>query len=321
MAGKAPGAADLRAAFEQPNEEHEELDEVVEEQTDEVENQDEDESEDQPEAELDGDIDYEAEYGCTEEEYNQAVADGWNPNFKGKNARSAKDFLDRGSLFRKIETEKRRADKLEAQVKKLAKHAREAAKLGREAALAELQTQRRVAQEDGDMDRVDELNDKIADTRREIKDIDNGDDDVDEGEPVVELHPDIQDFVDTNTWYNSHHENFNPEMQSVADSIGKAYMDSHPNNKSIKRVLDHVVGRMKELYPSEFGVKQPSRRKQPSRVEGGGKRPARKTRGGTHSASDLTSDERMVMKAMIRKGNFKNEDEYIQSLEDSGYWK
>ena len=50
-------------------------------------------------------VDYEKEYGCTEQEYLDAVDQGWDPEFEGSNKRSAKEFLDRSSFFTKIETQ------------------------------------------------------------------------------------------------------------------------------------------------------------------------------------------------------------------------
>lgn len=317
---EAPSAASLRAAFdedtviddEQKTVDNEE-DEVVDDDT-----TSDDKDEDTSDAGADED---EGDY--TEEE-EEAMAQGWNPNYKGKNAVSAGEFIRRGQLFEKISKQSNRLKQLEQQVEFLSKHQKEAIKVGYEQALKDLKTEKASALAEGDHERVVEIDEQISDTKDKIKTVDT----TTEGSKneTQELHPDIQEWIDANPWYNEENNEYNAEMVETADLLGKAYIQAHPelqNRKNgAKQVLKHVDGRMKNLYPDILDSGSTSRKKRAS-VEGGNRRkPTRKARsnGPTHSADELSPEERMVMSNMLRQGNIKSEEEYMKQLESTGFF-
>lgn len=310
-----PGAASLRVAFDTPPDDEDEKvvdDEVDKDNDNEI--VDDDNTDDVTDDDVD-DSDDNADDDYTEEE-RQAMEQGWNPNYEGPNAVSAGEYLRRGSLFKKIESQGNIIKRQQKQLDFLLKQSKEAVKTGYEKALKELKDKKAEALANEDHKQVVEIDEEIADTKQKMKDADNEDVSDDDDGIEHELPENVQKWVDANPWYND-----NPEMRTVADSIGNAYLQAHPELKDPAPAMRHVEKRIKELYPDEFG----GTKRKKNAVEGGRRRqPSRKGRkknGPSHSVEDLDSDARMVMNNMIRSGAVKSQEDYIKQLEDVGYFK
>lgn len=270
-----------------------------------------------------GDVDYEVEFGCTEEEYNQAVEEGWNPDFKGKNARTAKDFLDRGSFFKKIDSmnkalkeRDKRTEQLEEQVKFFADRAAAADTQAREQLQKELLDAKKEALADDDHDRVVEIDEELAVVRDEIKESKKKPAVQKEEEHDGDPSPIYEDWTEGNEWYES-----DPKLHKVADALAAARIDEvgEPSTpEEAKEILEYVSKEIKATYPSKFKNQNKSK---PDTVEGDTKHRRRKASTIKYTVDDLEPDERRIMHNMIDKGQVKSEQDYIDQLATSGFFK
>jgi pterin-4a-carbinolamine dehydratase len=273
------------------------------------------------------------------DEEQRAIDMGWNPEYDGEDAVTAKEFIARGSFFKKIKSQNqtitKQSEKLTAQEKQiqfLMERNKVALKVGYEKAVAELKAQKREALRDQDFETADAIDDKITQTKEDFEEAsskmnelaapaDEAEDDPD-AEVKALVTQQIDDFRDKHTWYDEENDDYDAEMAEVADGIGRRYLREHGKQKDVSKVLAHIEKRMAEIYPQKF-EKAPARNKQRQRVEGGGRRaPTRQARGAAakYTIDDLDSDERSIVKSMVRSGQVKSEEEYIQQLADTGYF-
>jgi hypothetical protein len=291
----APSGADLRAAVsgEDLNDENLDTDDNNDDGTRDSSNED--------------------EYTEVEQE---AMAQGWNPDFDGPNARSASEYLDRSSFFKKIDSQKKRLDDQEKQINFLIARNKMSTDLAKKKVLEELKAQKKVAFEEQDFDAVTEIDEKI-DT---VKHGTDADDDANEfvttndSDGEVEPTPEFQSWITKNSWYNS-----DEEMHDTADALAMAYLKKKPEATSAE-TLEHVTKRIKVVYKDNF----PGQKKSNNRSVEGDTRSKRQKKSssssGKHSVSDLNFEERKVMSNMIQSGHVKNEEAYIKSLEKTGYF-
>ena len=234
----------------------------------------------------------------------EAISRGWNPDgVEGKRNLSAEEFLDRQPLYDDIRSLKKQTRKLQEGMEAAMKSIQGARKNEREKVLAELKAQKRDALEDEDYDAVMEIDEKIADAKAE------------KDEPII--NEEYINWVEDNDWYESE-----PEMKEYAEMIGAGYFQKNPSaspktiyeyvaKEARKRFPDYFDGGEVDEYDDEPEEKPAPRRRKASPVEGA--RKARSKRGSSrHSARDLTSEERSIMRTVCRSANL-TEAEYLKS--------
>lgn len=271
-----------------------------------------------------GDVDYEADYGCSEEEFNEAVKQGWNPDFQGKNPRTAREYLDRTSFFKKIDAQNKNINQLKSQVQFFMDRAEAAEQTAREELKTDLKEARKDALRDEDYDRVQEIDDELLDIRDEERDAKNKKKtDVDEEDDnVSEPSEGYNEWLTENKWYDSASPAYNKKLHKIADTIAKDYIDEYgepeDEDESLE-LLDHVSKEIKTRYKEHFMNKK---RQKPSSVEGDTKNNRRKksTSKSKHSVGDLDPQEQVIMRNMIAKGQIESEDAYLSQLEESGFF-
>jgi regulator of replication initiation timing len=190
----------------------------------------------------------------------EARENGWvpeedfksNPNNEGKKWRTAEEFMDRKSLFDKIDDQHREIKKLRDGVSALQQHNQQIETVTRERLLKELRAQKAEAVKEGDVIKIEELRDKIE----EVK----------EAPPVVQVNqtqtpPEFQQWLNDNTWYSS-----DKEMRAFADAYGVA---KHQEGKSPAEVLKEVSKKIKQAYPDKF--RNPAKEEAPP-IEGSSSR-------------------------------------------------
>lgn len=227
----------------------------------------------------------------------KAMEQGWVPQDQWQGDpdqwRPAKEFLDRGELFKKIDEQNRTLKEFRKTIDDLKSHNSKIAEIEYKRALDSLRKQKRDALAEGDADAVVEIEDRIdavKEAQREVAAAPRQD-------VAAEVHPVFQAWVEKNPWFNN-----NRAMRSFANDVGR---EAAASGKTPSEVLEIVEKEVKKEFADKF--KNP-RREAPSSVEGS-------TNRGTSKADDyqLTDMERQVMNRFVRQGVMTKE-EYIKQL-------
>ena len=227
----------------------------------------------------------------------QAREQGWKPKeeYQGDPSkwRPAKEFVDRGELFSKIDTMGKELKETKKALAMLQEHHSKVREVEYSKALTELKTLQKKHLEEGNSDGYLETTELLTDLKAEQK----------AREVVKEVTPQQQDprflnWVDENRWYQK-----DDEMRQFADSIGMGYAQTHPNQDP-EEVLRYVTKQVKERFRDKFI--NPNRNK-PSAVG------TSDTNTESRGSFQLTEDERRVMNTFIRAG-VMTKDEYIAEI-------
>jgi hypothetical protein len=232
----------------------------------------------------------------------RAQADGWVPKDEWdgdpEEWRPAKEFIDRGELFKKIDSQNRTIKDIRRTLEEFGKHHSQVAQIEYQRALAALKAQKKEALSEGEFDKViniDERIDAVKDAQRvaayqqpvQIAD-------------VQESNPIFDNWVDRNSWYKT-----NTAMRAYADRLGNEI--GGRGNISPTDLLVRIEQEIKKEFAHKFN--NPNRDK-PGSVEGSS------TRGST-SKSDkyaLTDEERRVGERWVRTIPGFTMEKYVTEL-------
>lgn len=218
----------------------------------------------------------------------QAASKGWkpkedfdaDPKNEGKVWRSAEDFMDRQSFFDKIDEQHRRLKDLEKGLKSQSEYNARIEKLAYDKALKDLKVQKRVALEDNDLVKADELAEQITTVTEQAKAV----------KPIEipatpETPPAFKEWVRQNQWYES-----DQEMHNFADWTA--------NNLSARGVrgdelLQQVTDAVKATFITKF--RNPNKDKAQSMEKGSSA--AKKV-----DSSPLAPEVEQLIRNMVRAG-------------------
>lgn len=232
----------------------------------------------------------------------EALEEGWQPKedwvSAGKDEadwRSAKEFKERGELFRRIESITQELKSTRSALGALKGHYEKVKDVEFKRAMDSLKADKKQALSEGDADAVIEIDEKLAEVREAQKAVQT------QAVQQPEIHPDFTAWIGRNGWYNS-----NNEMRNFADSIGRAYALDHPGIHPAD-VLRYVTTKTKTAYPDQFS--------NPARKGAGAVEGVPATRKGANSANsyDMNEDEERVMTKLIKQGVITKE-KYIADL-------
>lgn len=219
-----------------------------------------------------------------------ALKQGWVPKeeFVGDEHKwvDAGEFIRRGELFEKIDSQNRKLKDIEKTFGAYKSHMENVEQVAYERALRELKQQKVTALEEGDAKTVVQVEDAIEELKAK------------QGEKVheaqsVEPHPEFQAWTRENSWYNT-----SGPMRAYADAAGR---ELAAQGKSPADVLKEVSKLVRDEFPNKF--RNPNRDK-PSAVEAG-----EKTSSGSSSKSKvtLTEEQTRVMNTLVRGGHITKE--------------
>ena len=225
------------------------------------------------------------EQGWLPKEDYQGDPDKWKP---------AKEFVERGELFGKIDHLGRELKETKKALKMLQEHHTKVKEVEYKRAVDELKALQKKHLEEGNSDGYLEASELLTDLKAEQK----------AREVATEMAPNQPDprfvaWVDTNKWYQK-----DPDMRKFADVVGLEYAQANPSLDP-EEVLEFVAKKVKMTFKERFV--NPNRNK-PSAVEGAGST-APKAKG----SFELTDDERRVMNTFVRTGVMKADD-YIEQV-------
>jgi len=238
----------------------------------------------------------------TQREYSpveiEAIEQGWIPKeeFDGDPALfiDAPEFVRRGELFRKIETQSRELKAVRNALEAMKIHHSKVKEAEYNRALKSLQEARRQAVVDGEHERAFALEEKIDEIKEEKQQIVEA-----AQEPVVQedsYTPQFQSWVDRNSWYET-----NEVMRATADALG---VRLHKQGLSPEEVLRKVETEIKKEFAHKFKTPVSNR---PNPVES----PTRS--GGTTETFQMTAQEKDIMQKIVGTG-VMTQAEYIKEL-------
>lgn len=250
--------------------------------------------------ELNQEVDTEAQAAPEPTEAEQrARAQGWVPkdewNGEGK-WRDAEEYLDRGELFQKINSQRSKLRDLEENQKAFASHLKTVREAEFKRALATLRAEKKEALVEGDADGVIAADEKLIALQAEARRLAE----QERQAPQVsnEPHPDFVQWQAKNPWYSDS----NRAMKAFADVEG---IKLSQQGLSPAEVLREIEAQVRKEFPEKFT--NPNRSK-PGAVEAG-------TRSGPSKAEayQLSDSERKVMNTLVRSGTITKE-QYIADL-------
>jgi len=229
-----------------------------------------------------------------------ALEQGWKPKeeWEGEEAdwRPAKEFVERGQLFKKIDDQKHQVADLKRTVDALKQHNDRIFDLSYKKAVAELKDQKKAAIADEDIALLAEIDEKLETVKEDFE----AEKQVRQQAPAnTEPDPRFTTWLDTNAWYAQ-----NAEMHDFADGLAAAYI-ARTGDRDLGNVLKAVESKVKLAFPESFSN---TRKAQASKVEG-----VTPTRGKTDTKvrkSDLDEGTRKIMDTLVRSGAI-TEEKYL----------
>lgn len=228
----------------------------------------------------------------------RATAQGWVPQDEWTGDpdlwRPAKEFLDRGELFKKIDDQNRTIKDFKKVVDDLRKHNSRIAEVEFKRALDSLKRQKRDAYAEGDADAVIEIEEKIDAVKEAQREAVTAPQDA---APEVQ-NPVFTNWVERNQWYQT-----NRAMKAFADDVGR---EAAGRGMSPSEVLSLVENEVKKEFAEKFSNQ---RRNVPGNVEDSSPK-------STSTKKDnftLSEEERRVMRRIVATGALTEAD-YIAQL-------
>lgn len=167
---------------------------------------------------------------------------GWNPDHKGDKFVSAKEFVERGSFFKKIDSQNKKIDDLVYTVKELAEHNKKVESAAYNKGIQDALVRQREAVINGDLEEFDRAS-------RDINTINTAAPPPKSTE--APLSSDAKEFIDKNkSWFNQETPE-NAEMFKFAVVYGDALQKANPN-LSDAQVIKELESVVKMKFPTRF---------------------------------------------------------------------
>jgi len=227
----------------------------------------------------------------------QAIEQGWRPKeeWEGDETkwRDAKEFVERGELYSKIDTMGRDLKDTKKALKMLQEHHSKLKEVEYNKAVQELKATQKLNLEKGDADAYLETTELLTDLKAEQKARE-----VYQEQMPEQVDPRFTAWVEKNKWYAQE-----PAMKKHADLIGEVYARQNPDLEPVD-VLAYVAKEIREKFKEKFV--NPNRNKQT--VEGRGlSAPTPKGK------IELTAEEVKVMNTFIRTG-IMTKEQYLEEV-------
>ena len=228
----------------------------------------------------------------------EAIDQGWIPKeeFDGDPDKfiDAPEFVRRGELFRKIESQSRELKQVRQAIEALRVHNTKVEEAAYQRALKALNEQRKQAFLDGEHEKAFALEEQIENVKAEKAQITQS-----QVQPVVdnEYTQQFQEWVARNSWYES-----DELMRGAADTLG---VKLHNEGLSPAEVLKRVEATIRKRFAIDNRKPAAERDNAVEASSRSGGKPSEKF--------SMSDDERQIMKSIVATG-VMTEDEYIKQL-------
>lgn len=235
----------------------------------------------------------------------KAMAMGWDPNHKGPSFVSAKEYVERGSFFRKIDAQNKKIDELMSVVKQLDAHNRQVQTAAYNQGIQDALKKRREAVEIGDVQAYDQAEAELNRLKQNAP--------KPEATTTPQQQPgvsqDMLDWVEENkTWFNN---STKENMRMVKEADGLFVLESQENpNLSHKEILSIVKDKLIKLHPDKF--------ENPNKAKSIAVTPTKPvmTKGiNADLAHKLSSTQKKFFDDAKRAGSSLTIEEYVKQLE------
>ena len=254
--------------------------------------------------------DFEAEADAIKEapdytpEEQEALDSGWNPEGKDKDGKTldAKEYMARKPLFNKIHNLRTEQETMNSQMGELRSDMKKMTQVfmqEKQALLDQLKEQRTEALDNLETDTVKKLDKQIESVSAATQDVASYD--------QKEWSKSFISFVKENNWYDK-----NPGLKSVADIIGKEYVEAN-QGASPQEVYNYVADRIKKEFSDRFDEKSDGQKKN-SKVSTSSRRSTESRKKQGVSLSDLDSESQKVVQVMATATG-KTVEEYLKTYE------
>lgn len=228
----------------------------------------------------------------------QARDQGWVPKeeFHGEEHKwvDAGEFLRRGELFGKIESQNKELKAIRETLAQFKDHHSKVQEAAYKKALSDLKAKKKEALIEGDADLVVEVDEQLADVKAQ-----QATHQAQAQRPAPqEEHPEFSAFKAKNGWYDS-----NRAMRGWADARG---YELAQDGKSPTEVLRIVEREVREEFKSKF--------ENPNRSKPGAVESAPRSGRSASAGYEPTEMERSMAKKFVKQGLFKTEQEYYTEL-------
>lgn len=229
----------------------------------------------------------------------EALSTGWNP----EGEKSAEEWVRSAPLYQAITQRNKKIDQLERSLQELTKHMDQQREVGYKQALEDLQSRRRMAISDGDIEAVEELDTKID----EIKSFNQPSQPQD-----INNHPAVQSFAQRHaSWVNDPSYEAE-EMRTFARERAEILQNNY--NMDIEQALVEVEKDLRYKYPDKF---KNSRAEEPVKVDMSTTHPAPRANKKTVNISQLNPSQKMLYN-WLKQENPDKAKKYIKDLIDAG---
>lgn len=231
----------------------------------------------------------------SKEEWEEAgrPVDEWRP---------AKEFVERGELFKSIHQVKRELKQEKAAREVLQKHHQYVFERAYQKAVKDLRDEKRKAMRDEDFDKVEAVEEEMEQLQKDHTQAKQA---LVSEQKVAQdtqggIHPEFQEWVSRNNWYNT-----DTDMREFSEAVGMIYMQKNPS-ASPAEVLKHVESKVRKQYSEKFGVRKAA----PNAVSG-----VDRTSQRTPNSKDVYLDEMetQIMKKLVFNGDL-TEEQYKQDI-------
>lgn len=241
----------------------------------------------------------------------KALDQGWVPKDQWEGDpeewRPAKEFVERGEIFKNLHSTKRELAKTQAALNAQMRHHAVVFEKAYQKALKDLQMEKREAIKNQDFEQLAVVETKIESVQQEHAQEAAQLAQVQQVATQEQTNPKFAAFVESNSWYLT-----DRELNLEADIIGAKYVAQTGDKEG---VFTHVAEQIKKRFPEKFGkAKVTSRVAAPSAVAA----PARKDVG---SRKPSINDVPEHMKDVVRnfcQSTGMSEADYVKQLKEIG---
>lgn len=191
---------------------------------------------------------------------------------------------------------------LKAGLKELGEHNQKIAQQEYDRAMRDLKKDLKAARLDADVDAETAIEESI-DALKESKPVKK---EPEKAEPPQDPYFIEWQAKDENKWFHT-----DLVMRGAVEAIAVDYLNKNPNSSS-RDVIEHAVSKLKEEMPGKF--------KKPQSVVDANSRSTNtpSKRKSKYSVRDLTDDQKAFGKTFVETGAFKNIQEYVDQLAETG---
>jgi hypothetical protein len=219
-----------------------------------------------------------------------------------KDHRTAKEFVERGELYKSIHSTKRELLQAKAALDSLSRHHQYVYEKAFQDADKKLRQEMRAAVREGDHDAVDQIEQERAQLHQEHQaKVTAFQREQAMAASFAQVPPELDAWMARNPWYNN-----DVDMRFDADAEGQKYLVKGGTREGL---LAHVEKKMKERFPEKFGIVK--RKAASSPVSDPSTRGTRRTT--VAEEAGLSELETKIMNDLVKSGVMTKE-QYIKEL-------